>query len=290
MVQESFRDIEQRSGDGPKELHSSETVVKDVFSLEYQRGIAFYEQSEANRALGELQDGSPFDKIIVDHTQQPPLHILTPFVSAPEEAIAKKLGKERGYESSYVGIALNLDPTTYNLHIDFDTILSTLRQAGISTNLSGKDLINHFERMIKHRASIYEIEDEDNKRDEYAKYEDGGRGHILLAKQDGLDVYLLLGLEAEQRLISFKHGDNLDISGTTLSLPLFFHDNLQASNETKRIEFGTILSAIDIDIIPSSKAGKIDGSLPNFDPGILSAGRDLTARITKAFEALKPKA
>lgn len=295
MARESLEDRGQGNGESPKELRKPEIVVKSVLSHEFRRGIAFNKQSEADRALGKLQDGPPFDKIIVDQTQQPPLYILTSHTRADDLRIAQSVGKEEGYDCSVLFVRLQLDPSTNNLSIDFDQIVSTLRDASVSTNVSGKELIDHFARIVKHRASIYEIEDEDERHEAHEAYEKGNRTAILLAKQDELDVYLELGEEAENRLLSFKPGDNLDTSGTTLVLPLLSNNHPQASNELKRVNFGliwppAILPAINIMLVPSSKEGKIDDAPPNFDPQILFAGRDLTERITAAFETPKPKA
>ena len=288
MVTESFENRGQGNGEDPKELRKPEIVGKDVSSFEFRRGIAFNERPEADKALGELPDGPPFDQIIVDQTQQPPLYILMPSLIGSEEGIAKRLGKERGYNSSYVGIVLQLNPTTKNLQVDFDQTVSTLREAGISTTVSGQMLIEQVERIIKEEASIQDIGDEDDRREAYAEFKK--RKNVLLAQQEGLDVYLELGNEIERRLFYFKSGDDLDISRTTLVVPLLSNNHPQASHEVDRIKFGMIMPAIDIIIAPSSKEGKIDDTPPNFDPQTLAAGRDLTARIKTAFEALKPKA
>jgi hypothetical protein len=287
MRRPEFEDPQPKAVEGPKKPLKPETVVKDVFILELRRGITFNDPFDAVTVEEAFPDDYP--KITVDQTQQPPLYILTLSDTRREEDIAKSLVKERGYDSSSIMVALELDPSTDKLSINFAHILSTLRKAGVSTNLYGRDLIDHFNNTVKHSASIYEIEDEDKKREEYEAYDEGNRDAILLAKQDGLDVYLQLGQEAERRLLYFKSGDNLDISGTTLTIPLLSH-HVQAANEAWRIEYGIILPAIDIIVVPSSKEGKIDHTPPNFDPQTLAAGRDLTARITTAFEALKPKA
>ena len=279
MVEKSRENNGQGSKEGPKNPQKPETVVKDIFSFEFRRGIAFNERPEADKALGE---------IIVDQTQQPPLYILMPSLIGSEEGIAKRLGKERGYNSSYVGIVLQLNPTTKNLQVDFDQTVSTLREAGISTTVSGQMLIEQVERIIKEEASIQDIKDEDDRREAYAEFKK--RKNVLLAQQEGLDVYLELGNEIERRLFYFKSGDDLDISRTTLVVPLLSNNHPQAFHEVDRIKFGMIMPAIDIIIAPSSKEGKIDDTPPNFDPQTLAAGRDLTARIKTAFEALKPKA
>jgi len=312
-------------GEGPKELHIPETVVKDTFSSEFRRGISFREWDELQSIIKvpqgmsqrkkntlekmlrgaketihtngqiSLGDTEIFEvsqdstKIVFDQTQMPPLYILTLSDTRWDEDIAKCFGKEMGYQCSSIGVVLEPNPCTKNLHVDYSQVISTLKDAGVSTSVSGKELIDHFKMAVKHRASIYEIEDEDKRREEYAAYHKGNMRAILLAKQDGLDVYLELGQEAERRLLYFKSGDNLDISGTTLTIPLLSH-HVQAANEAWRIEYGMILPAIDIMVVPTSKEGKIDHTPPNFDPQTLAAGRDLTARITTAFEALKPKA
>lgn len=324
MTRESFENRAQGNGEGHKELSKPEIVVKDVFSFEFRKGISFREwddlqaiikvpqemsQRKKNRlekmlrnakeeiyANGQINLGDTevlgqpqyYTKIVLDQTQEPPLYILTLPFRRDEKSIATNIGKEMGYDSSYAGIVLQLDPSTNNLHVDFDQIISTLREAGVSTSASGKELIDHFERVVKQEASDYDIEDEDERKEAYATYVKGNRGGILLAQQEGLDVYLGLGEEIKHRLLNFKSGDDLDISRTTLVLPLL-SNHPQASSETKRIEFGMILPAIDITVAPSSKKGKIDDAPPNFDPGILAAGRDLTARIVTAFEALRPK-
>lgn len=275
----------QKSGESDKESNKPETIVKSVLSFEFLRGIAFNERAEPDKiAKGFPND---FPKIIVDQTQQPPLYILTLFSRASEASIAKNLGKERGYNYSYLGVILQLDPSTSKLHVDFDLVASTLKEAGVYMNLSGEDLIERVEKVIREEASVDDIQDEDNRRKSYIDFKK--REEVLLAQQEELDVYLGLGDEIKRRLLNFKSGDNLDISGTTLVLPFLSNNHPQASNEIHRIELGMILPAIDIRVVPSSKEGKIADTLPNFDPQILSAGRDLTVRLVTAFEALKPK-
>lgn len=322
MARESLENRGQGSRESPKELHQPELTVKSVLNFEFRRGISFREwgelqgiikvpqemsqrnkkrlekmlinAKEAIHANGKIDLGNTevlggtqdHTKIVLDQTQEPPLYILTLFDIRSEEGIAKDLGKERGYHCSYVGVALQPDPSTYWLHVDFDEIASTLKDAGVSMSASGKELIDHFEKAVNHEASIYDIEDEDKRGEAYEAY---NRGRILLAQQEGLDVYLELGDEIKHRLLKFKSGDKLDISGTTLVIAPM-SNRPQAFTEDERIKFGMILSAIDVWLVPSSRERKIDDAPPNFDPGVLVAGRNLTARIKTAFESLKPEA
>lgn len=285
MIKQESENPGQEGGKNPQEPLSVEPLVR-VFSFEFRRGIAFKQHSEAAKVAKNSLDYHP--TIIVDHTQEPPLYIVSLSSMRLEQDLAKNLGKEMGYDHSYVGVTIQPDSSTHKLHVDFDKIVLTLKKAGVSTSVSGEMLIRQVERIIRDEASIADIKDEDKKEEAYLTYKKGA--YILLAQQDGLDVYMGLGDEIKHTLFTFKSGDNLDISGTTLVTPPISYP-LQAFNEAERIKFGMILPAIDIRVVPSSRGGtiEIDVAPPNFDSQTLAAGRDLTARIVTAFEALKPK-
>lgn len=286
MTKREFENPGQEGRKNPQEFLSSEPLAK-VFSHEFRRGIAFTRHFEAAEVAENSLDDRP--KIIVDQTQKPPLYIVSLFSRSLEKDLAKSLGKEMGYDYSYIGVVVKPDPSTYKLHVDFDQIVLTLKEAGVSTHVSGEMLIHEVERIIRGEASIDDIKDEDEKEKAYLTYKKGT--NILLAQQDGLNVYMGLGDEIRHTLFTFKSGDNLDISGTTLTTPPMSYP-LQAFNEAERIKFGMILPAIDIRVVPSSlssRQDKLDDAPPNFDPQTLAAGRDLAKRISTAFGTLKPK-